>query len=218
VDIDSSGGNVQTYLRFTVVGLSGPAANAKLRLYATNGAGNGPDLQLAANAWSETSVTWTTRPASTGAMLPRVASFKSGAWVEYDVTAAITGDGAYTFVLLPRSTDGADFNSRENGVNQPQLVISTTSSAQAAPPATSSTPLSTPTPTRTATPKPTSLPTQTATPTATATQTATPRPTQTPTPKPTATATSTATATPTAIPVPTATPTPAPTPTATTGP
>jgi hypothetical protein len=206
VDIDSGGGNVQAYIRFTVVGLSGPAANARLRLYSTNGTGTGPDLQLAANAWSETTVNWTVRPASTGAVLPRVASFSSGAWVDYDVTAAITGDGAYTFVLLPRSTDGANFNSRENGVNQPQLIIATMSGAQTAPSTESPTPLPTSTPTRTATPKPTPLPTQTAVPTATKAPTATATPNPTQTAIPTQAATSTATAMPTATETATATP------------
>ena len=46
----------------------------------------------------------------------------SGAWVEYDVTALVSGNGTYSFVLVNTSADAVSFSSRE-GAHPPQLVI-----------------------------------------------------------------------------------------------
>jgi acid phosphatase type 7 len=46
----------------------------------------------------------------------------SNTWAEYDVTAAVSGDGPIAFVLVAQSADGAIFHSRE-AANPPQLVI-----------------------------------------------------------------------------------------------
>jgi hypothetical protein len=43
-------------------------------------------------------------------------------WVEYDVTALITGDGTYTFALIADGNDGVTFSSRE-GAQAPQVVL-----------------------------------------------------------------------------------------------
>ena len=45
-----------------------------------------------------------------------------GTWVEFDVGAAITGNGTYSFAISGGSTDAVDFASRE-AANQPTLVI-----------------------------------------------------------------------------------------------
>ena len=57
--------------------------------------------------------------------LDNKAAIPSNAWVEYDVTAAVSGNGTYSFVLQPESDDGANFHSRESpvGGNPPQLVV-----------------------------------------------------------------------------------------------
>ncbi len=47
---------------------------------------------------------------------------ETGAWVDYDVSSEVTGDGTYTFALISNSTDGVTFSSRE-GPKPPQLVI-----------------------------------------------------------------------------------------------
>jgi hypothetical protein len=50
----------------------------------------------------------------------------AGAWYEIDVTAAITADGVYSFLVRSTSSDGADYVSREGAAaNRPQLVIVT---------------------------------------------------------------------------------------------
>ena len=44
-------------------------------------------------------------------------------WVEFDVTAVVTGNGTYSFVLATSSADGLNFSARESGQTAPQLVI-----------------------------------------------------------------------------------------------
>lgn len=46
----------------------------------------------------------------------------SGAWYEFDVTPAVTGNGTYNFTLLATSTDGVKFGSRESST-APTLVV-----------------------------------------------------------------------------------------------
>ena len=44
-------------------------------------------------------------------------------WVEFDVTAIVTANGTYSFVLATSSSDGLNFSAREAGDSAPQLVI-----------------------------------------------------------------------------------------------
>ena len=63
--------DVESYLRFTVTGISGPVTNVKLRLHTTSSAdsasGNGPAVYGTGTSWSETGITWSNRPARTTA-------------------------------------------------------------------------------------------------------------------------------------------------------
>jgi hypothetical protein len=114
----------ESYLRFSVSGISGSIVSAKLRLFATNGTTNGPELHTAPNTWDETSITWNTRPAPDAATIDDKGSIPVNTWAEYDATPVITGNGTYTFNLHPTSSDGVDFVSHD-GVpeNRPQLVL-----------------------------------------------------------------------------------------------
>jgi len=114
---------IESYLQFAVSGAGAPVARAALRLFVVNGTGNGPVLYPAASSWTETALTWRTRPARTGSAAGNLKKINAGAWVEYDVTALVTGDGTYSFALVADSTDGADFRSREAATNRPQLVV-----------------------------------------------------------------------------------------------
>jgi hypothetical protein len=42
--------------------------------------------------------------------------------VEFNVAPIVSGNGTYSFVLIPQSTDGLDLFSRE-GTQPPQLVL-----------------------------------------------------------------------------------------------
>jgi len=118
--VDSPG--QESYIRFTVSGVTGAVQNATLRLFVTNGSPNGPSLYLTDNSWSETGITWNNRPAPISGAIADVGAVTANTWAEYNVTAQVTGDGTYDFVLLPDSTDGVTFYSRE-GASPPQIVL-----------------------------------------------------------------------------------------------
>ena len=110
------------YFQFTVAGLSGAPAAAKLRLYVTDGGPTGGDWFNPAGVWTETGLTWNNAPALTGAPFVTVGTVTPGQWVEIDVTAKIAGDGTYTFAATDSSTDMITYASKESAF-APQLVI-----------------------------------------------------------------------------------------------
>jgi hypothetical protein len=114
----------QSYLRFAVSGVSGTVSSVKLRVYVgTNGGVDGPPVYTTGNAWTETSLTWTNRPANISGATDDKGRIAANSWVEYDVTPLVTGNGTYSFNVAGISDDGIDFNSREAANNQPQLVV-----------------------------------------------------------------------------------------------
>ncbi len=123
----ASAGTAQTsYIRFTVTGLTGPMQSVKLRVFCTtNGTANGPAIYLANNTWTEAGtggVTWNTQPALLSGVVDNTGSIATNSWVEYDVTALITGNATYSFALVADGNDGVTFSSRE-GTTPPQLVV-----------------------------------------------------------------------------------------------
>ncbi|HLO27711.1 MAG TPA: DNRLRE domain-containing protein [Anaerolineales bacterium] len=187
----ASNPDIESFLRFTVTGVSGTVQNARLRLYTTtNGTRNGPAVYATEAAWAETGLNWNNRPARTSQAADNKGTLRTNAWVEYDVTPLVTGNGTISFVLAADSSDGVRFSSRQ-GKQPPQLVI-TLSSAENTP---TNTETSTPTSTDTLTP--TSTDTLTPTSTDTSTSTLTPSPTETSTFTPTSTSSPTVTLTPT---------------------
>lgn len=136
--------SMESYIRFTVSGISEEIQSAHLRVYSTTDTSqNGPAVYAADSTWAETEITWDKRPRRLGEASDNKDITRRYSWVEYDVTALITGDGTYSFVLIADSDDGVRFSSRESS-NGPQLVITLASSG--APPATP-TPSAVPTPT-----------------------------------------------------------------------
>jgi hypothetical protein len=121
VDGDTNA-RLESYLRFTVHDVTGVVQSAKLRVYATEATVNGPALYAANNGWTETGITWNTRPTLIGGAIDNKGAIASNTWVEYDVTALVNGDGTYDFALMPESTDGVKFYSRQGDL-RPQLVL-----------------------------------------------------------------------------------------------
>ena len=88
--------------------------SAKLQVWDSNDAtNNGPAVYQAGNSWTETGITWNNRPARIAAPSDNKVAIPIGTWVEYDVTAAVAGNGEVSFVLVGDSTDGANFASKE---------------------------------------------------------------------------------------------------------
>src|SRR6266508_2131164 len=207
VDGDSKA-NFESFIRFSVSGVSGTVQNARLRVYATsNGTNNGPAIYGTNAAWTETTITWNNRPARTSGAVDNLVKIGTYAWAEYDVTSLVTGDGTFSFVLVPDSQDGVRFSSRQ-GARSPELVITLRIDENTPTPTEMSTPTETPTPTETSTPEATSTSSTEETGTSTPEETATDTPTLTEEPQ--------ATSTPTFIPdIDTPTPTSTDTPTLT---
>jgi hypothetical protein len=121
-----TGSQVESYLRFTVPALGGSVTKATLRLFTTDdGTSRGPSVYGTSNGWTETGITWNTRPTRTTGALSTLARAPASSWVEFDVTPFVTGSGSFSFDLATTSTDGVNFNSREAGTNPPQLVVTT---------------------------------------------------------------------------------------------
>lgn len=121
-----AGASQISYIRFVVTGFTGPIQSVKLRVYCTtNGTANGPAVSLAGNDWIEAGaggITWGTQPTLLSNAFDNKGVIAANAWVEYDVTALVTGDGTYTFALIADGNDGVTFSSRE-GAQAPQLVL-----------------------------------------------------------------------------------------------
>jgi hypothetical protein len=122
----------ETYLRFSVAGVSSTVQHARLRLWVTNGSPNGPTLYptglgLGSDTapWSESRITYKRRPARTGDALDDKDAVSSGRFVDYDVTALVTGDGGYAFALIGTASDGTGFASRQASTSsqRPRLIL-----------------------------------------------------------------------------------------------
>ncbi|RPI95016.1 MAG: DNRLRE domain-containing protein [Chloroflexi bacterium] len=218
--IDSGSGSAQNgFIRFDASGISGSIQSARLRVFCTtNGTNNGPAAYLAGNTWTESGsggVTWNTQPALLSGAFDNKGAIGTSTWVEFDVTALVSGNGTYTFAMVADGSDGVTFSSRE-GTMPPQLVVTLDMDTPTATATRTSTATRTRTPTPTNTQADTHTPTATATPTSTNTPSMTDTPTLTPTPTnptadtatPTATATQTSTDTPPVTDTATMTPTP----------
>jgi hypothetical protein len=125
---------VESFVKFTVTGVTEPVVTCTLRVYATNGTNDGPAVYPTTTSWSEGGVRWDSRPLRTGGVVADTGAVASGSWVEYDVTDVVSGNGTYSFNLAQLSADEADFNSREAGSNRPELVVSVDGSAPPPPP------------------------------------------------------------------------------------
>jgi hypothetical protein len=113
----------ESFIRFTVTGVSDPIQSARVRLYATdNATGNGPAIYATDPLWNENEITWNRRPARTSEAVDNKEVINKNTWVEYDVNSLVTGNGTYGFVLAGDSSNGVTFSSRQ-GIQPPQLVV-----------------------------------------------------------------------------------------------
>ncbi len=117
--------NYEGYLKFTVSGVVGTVQSAILRVYSTSSTVDGPAVYATTSEWTETGITWNTRPARTSNGIDDKSTIGTGIWVEYNITPLITGDGIYSFALVATSTDSVSFSSSE-GSQAPQLVLNIT--------------------------------------------------------------------------------------------
>jgi len=116
---------VDTYLRFTVQGLSGTVTRATLRVFANSGTSYGCTVHgVSDNTWTESTITYNTAPA-VGPILAPSGKIAAGTWISLDVTSFVTGNGTYNLALVGASSTAISFASRESGATAPQLIIET---------------------------------------------------------------------------------------------
>jgi chitodextrinase len=128
-DLGADGGTdpaVESYLRFSVSGISGAVQSAKLRVFAYSDTVDGPAAYTSTGNWSESGlfgITWVNRPVRTSTPIDDKAAIAASSWVEYDVTQLVNGDGTYDFVLATTSEDEVAFFSHEQLSFAPELVV-----------------------------------------------------------------------------------------------
>ncbi len=115
-----------TYLKFTVRGVTGPVTSAKLRLYVVDASTSGGILySVADTTWTEGTITWNTKPPASGAAIGPAGKAALGTWVEIDLGSKINGNDTYSLALVGSYPDAAWFSSKE-GTHTPQLVLTQT--------------------------------------------------------------------------------------------
>ena len=117
-----------SFLKFDLSSLAGKTiTGAALRLYVKNNT-SGSSVQtirlVPDTAWSESALTYNTRPIATD-VVGSLAVAKNNTWIQGDLTGAIAGYAGKTLTLSldNNSTDNVQYASREN-TEKPQLIIS----------------------------------------------------------------------------------------------
>jgi hypothetical protein len=111
-----------------VSGVTGAVQGARLRLRVVDAGPDGGFVYSVSNnfagtstPWTENALTFRNAPAL-GANRGFAGSAASNAWVEVDVTSAITGNGTFSFAVSGGSNNLVSYSSSE-GANAPQLVV-----------------------------------------------------------------------------------------------
>jgi Right handed beta helix region len=110
-----------SFLRFDVSGIVGTPLRATLRIHANSASSAGFEVHALADTFDEATVTYDSGLA-VGGLIATSPAFTGGAYIEVDVTSAISGDGSIQFALVALGDTATSFSSRE-GANKPQLVI-----------------------------------------------------------------------------------------------
>jgi parallel beta-helix repeat protein len=113
---------LRAYLRFTVSGVVGNIASAKLRIYANSASSTGHEVHgVTDNTWGETTINFSNAPGFGGTVVASGA-FPAGGYVEVDVTSLITGNGTYSLALIGPGSTAVSLASRESAT-PPELVV-----------------------------------------------------------------------------------------------
>jgi hypothetical protein len=114
---------IDSYLKFSVAGVTQQPGKATLRLWAETTGPNAMKIYpVADTSWTEGGLTFTNKPAF-GPLLATSGASTSGQWLEIDVTSAVAGNGTLGLGFGSVSTPGKNFASREDSAHAPQLVI-----------------------------------------------------------------------------------------------
>jgi len=123
--------NYDSYLKFNTSSVSG-IASARLRLYAAlsaAGSVSGSIYAVADTSWTETGITWSTKPALGAALGTVTVNGTAYGWYELDVTAYVQGEynanrKVVSLALHNTATSSATIQAQSReAANKPQLVI-----------------------------------------------------------------------------------------------
>src|SRR5438094_5826333 len=119
-----------SYLRFAVSGVSGrQVQHARLRLGVSAGGPGGTVHRISNNTWSETAITFNTRPTVDGPGLQTLGTVATGATAEFNLDGAITGDGVYNLAIDSSTTTVSYNSSLATSGQKPQLVLTVAAQA-----------------------------------------------------------------------------------------
>ncbi len=129
------GGKFSSYLKFDVTGVSGAVQSARVQLQVTSeandGGNSGGSIFLVDNTFSGTAIPWVegtltfgNAPTAAGSPLQTLGAVSPNQLVEFDVTTAVSGNGAFSFAITPASTNEVKYYTREGSV-APKLVVVT---------------------------------------------------------------------------------------------
>jgi arylsulfatase A-like enzyme len=127
----SSSSRTVSYLKFDVIGVAGGVTSAKLQLQITDGSDDGGAVYPVSNQfkdgvreWNESELVWTNAPEITEPALSSSAGGTVGQVLEFDVTAAVAGNGTYSFAVRNESSDALRLAPKElKGAQAPALLI-----------------------------------------------------------------------------------------------
>ncbi|MFQ5650604.1 MAG: phytase [bacterium] len=124
-------GLFNTYLKFDVTGIHAAVQHARLRLFVVEESNDGGALYLVSNnylntdaPWDEGGLTWNNAPTIADSVVSTLRLVTANTFVEFDVTAAISGDTTYSFAIRNGSTDRVQYSTKE-GSHAPELIIET---------------------------------------------------------------------------------------------
>jgi hypothetical protein len=128
LSVRSGSQTMRSYLKFVVSGVIGTVQTAKLRLRVTDAGPDGGFVYSVSNnfknsstPWTEGGLTWNNAP-TLGTNRGYAGTATANTWVEVDVTAAVTGNGTFSFAVSGGSSNQVNYSSSE-GANPPQLVV-----------------------------------------------------------------------------------------------
>ncbi len=114
------------YLTFVASSLTGTVTSATLQVF-VRAVPSGATLDVhtvADTSWAESAITYANAPAM-GAVLHTSGPLAKNAYASIDVTAAVAGNGTFSFGLTTAATSTIKLSSREDGAHPPKLVVAT---------------------------------------------------------------------------------------------
>ena len=124
-----AGPSERIFLRIGIVGVAGrPLKSVRLRLRVASVVGAPSDTggrirRISACGWHEYTITWRNQPALDGAVLDTAPAIAAGDLVDFELAAAVPGDGVYCFAIDTDSNDGFTYLARDSLTDRPAVIL-----------------------------------------------------------------------------------------------